>query len=632
MSEERSAYKNRIAVIDLGRKEVRTQEVGRETLRKFIGGSGLAGRLFIEELDRDMEALSENNILYIMNGPLTGTRFPGTGRFTAAAKSPLTGIWGESNCGGDFGPELKFSGYDGIVVKGASRDPVYLHIEDENVEIRDAKDLWGKNVFEVVEFFKSGFPGKRRARLLTIGPAGENRVTFASVINGKGDALGRTGLGAVFGSKRLKAIAVRGAGKAWKPQPGTDYDQFLKSLWKKLRENPFTATLHRLGTNAGMVTGRAAGDIPAKNWSLGESNEYAKPLLPYHMIERYFVRNHACYACTVACKKEVVVREGPFKSDEGPAPEYETFASFGTMLLIRDIDAIIELHQACNRYGMDVISAGSTVAFAIECFEQGLIDQGDTDGMELKWGDANIVLALLEKIAYRRGFGELLADGSRLAAARIGKASDALTVEVKGLEMPMHDPRAFHGHGLSYVTSNRGACHMQHLVHLIETNNTKHPELGLQTKYERHGYEGKAEMTVICDDFGCIMNSAPMCQFVFGGLTADDLTHMLEMATGFDYDLQEVKRCGETMWYLKRIINNILGVRAQHDRLPRKVMAPLSEGGTKGTIPDMEKMLHEYYQLRELDENGIPRPKKLRELGLFDLINEKHRHALGIDE
>lgn len=625
-----TAYKNCIAVIDLGRREVTRQQVSRETLRTFMGGSGLAGRFFIEQIDRDVDALSDKNDLYLMTGPLTGSSFPGTGRFTAAARSPLTNIWGESNCGGDFGPALKFAGYDGIVLKGASTDPVYVLVEDDEITICDANRLWGKHVFETVDFFKTDFPGKRRAKMLAIGPAGENRVRYASVLNGRGNALGRTGLGAIFGSKKLKAIAVRGAGKAWKPQQDPNYGSFIKSVRKKLKENPFTSTLHRLGTNAGMVTGRAMGDIPARNWSLGESNEYAKPLLPYQMLERFFVRNQACYACTVACKKEVVVREGPYKSDEGPAPEYETFASFGTMLLIKDIDAIIEIHQACNRYGVDVISAGSTIAFAIECFEQGLINSSDTDGLDLQWGDPDVVLALLEKIAYRQGFGDLLADGSRLAATRIGKGSSALTVEVKGMELPMHDPRAFHGHGLSYVTSNRGACHMQHLVHLIETNNTQHPELGLLKKYERHGSEGKALMTVLCDDFGGIMNSAPMCQFVFGGLSGDDLAYMLKIATGFDFDLKEVQSCGETMWYLKRVINNILGVRAEHDRLPSKVMAPFQEGGTKGTVPDMERMLHDYYQLRDLDENGIPTARKLKELGLYHLIGEKHRHTLGI--
>ena len=218
----------------------------------------------------------------------------------------------------------------------------------------------------------------------------------------------------------------------------------------------------------------------------------------------------------------------------------------------------------------------------------------------------------------------MLAEGSKRAANKIGQGAIGLTVEVKGLELPMHDPRAFHGHGLSYVTSNRGACHMQHLVHLVETNNTRHPEMGLEESYERHTREGKAKMTAICDDFGAILNAAPMCQFVFGGLAGDDLAQMLRMATGFDYTLEELQKCGERLWYLKRIINNIMGVRAVHDRLPKKVMVPFSEGGTKGTVPDMAYMLEEYYQLREMDNDGIPRSNKLKDLGLYDLLENKY--------
>jgi len=622
-------YKNCILEVDLGTRQSGKKQVDHETLRRFLGGSGLAGKFLLEDIDPESKCLSENNHIYIMTGPLTGTRFPGTGRFSAVARSPLTGIWCESNCGGTFGPELKFAGYDGIIVKGVASDPVWILIEDDRVEILDASRLWGMNVFEVVDLLE-GSLGRKRFKFLSIGPAGENLVKYASVLNGKTNALGRTGLGALMGFKRLKAIAVRGNGNAWRPKENACYEQFLSSLHKKLKTNAFTTTLHRLGTNAGMVTGRAKGDIPAKNWSLGDCNEYAKPLLPYHMMERYFLKNHSCYACPVACKKEVEVTEGPYQSDQGPAPEYETFASFGTQLLIKDVEAIIQIHQTCNKYGLDVISCGNTIAFATELFEKGLIGRADADGLELKWGDAAVVLRLIEKIAFRRGFGDVLADGSRLAATRIGKGAEEFTVEVKGLELPMHDPRAFHGHGLAYAVSNRGACHLQHLVHFVETNNTKHPELGLRELYERHGCEGKAEMTVICEDFGAIMNAAPLCHFVFGGLSGHDLVRMLTMTTGFDYDLQEVRECGQRLWYLKRVINNILGVRVADDRLPQKIMVPLSSGGTQGTVPDMETMLLEYYALRGLDADGIPHSEKLVSTGLYDLISEKCKRLFAL--
>jgi len=621
-------YKNCILEVDLTNDKIIKLETDQGILREFIGGSGLASRFFLESGNVDAESFSENNNIYIMTGPLTGTKFPGTGRFTGATRSPLTGIWGESNCGGNFGPELKFAGFDGIIIKGISPRPVYILIDDERAQICDASDIWGLDTFQVTDFFKAGIYGSKKYKVLSIGVAGENLVKYAGIMNEKSDALGRCGLGAVMGSKRLKAIAVHGSEKAWKPIADTEYDKFVKAIRKKLKDNQFTLTLHKLGTNAGMVVGRKTGDIPTKNWSVGESNEYAKPLLPYYMLEKYFVRHKACFSCPVGCKKEAEIKDGAFKTAMGPAPEYETFCSFGTMLGIADMEAIIKIHNMCNRYGMDVISCGSTIAFAIECYEKGLVTKGDTDGLELKWGNAELVIKLLEKIANREGFGDLLADGSRLAAEKIGKNASDYTVEVKGLDLPMHDPRAFHGIGLAYVISNRGACHMQHLVHLVETNNTSHPELGLLEKYDRHTGEGKAEMTAICDDFGMVLNAAPMCQFVFGGMSANDVVYMLRKATGFDYDLDELKECGERIWYLKRFLNNVMGIRAADDRLPKKVMVPFSEGGTKRTVPDMKFMLGEYYKLRQLDEDGIPKAEKLKDLGLYYSLTKRYSKLL----
>lgn len=618
--------KNVIINVDLSKGTIDKIFLGSDILRQYIGGSGLASWLFLQTGNAAFEPFSENNSLYIMTGPLTGTKFPGTGRFTAASRSPLTGIWGESNCGGNFGPELKFAGYDAIIVKGISPQPVYLLIEDQRVEIRNAVELWGRDTFEVLNHFRATLHGKRH-KVIGIGPAGENLVSYASIIHNRSDALGRTGLGSVMGSKKLKAIVVRGSGKVWKPSGDIEYEEFIKVLRKKLSENSFIETLHKLGTNAGMIIGRKTGDIPTKNWSLGESDEYAKPLLPYHMLEKYFVRHQACFSCPVGCKKEVEVKEGNFKTPAGPAPEYETFGSFGTMLLIKDIDAIIKIQNICNRYGMDVISCGSTIAFAMECYEKGLLTKKDTDGLELKWGDGEVVVKLLHKIAYREGFGDVLAEGSRMAAKTIGKGSENFTVEVKGLELPMHDPRAFHGHGLSYVTSNRGGCHVQHLVHFVETNNTSHPELGLLNKYSRQTPEGKAKMTTICENFGAIMNAAPMCQFVFGGMSANDVVYMLKKSTGFDYDLTETMACGERLWYLKRVLNCLMGATRQDDRLPKRIMMSLHEGGTKGSVPDMEYMLNEYYDLRGLDSRGFPAVDKLKVIGLYEFVEKAYERA-----
>ena len=628
-----SAYKQCILEIDLNKRTIEKIRVSGEVLRKYIGGSGLASKLFMERGNVNAEPLSKNNDLYIMTGPLTGTRFPGTGRFSCASRSPLTGIWGESNCGGNFGPELKFAGYDGIIITDVSHEPVYILIEDNDIQICDASDIWGLDNFEVAEFFETwdrAAEGRRKYKILSIGPAGENLVKYATIMNGEADAFGRCGFGAVMGSKKLKAIVVRGSGTPWKPLKDVEYDGFMKSVLKKIKGHAFAQSLHRLGTNAGMVKGRKMGDIPTKNWSLGECSEFSKPLLPYYMMdEKYFIKHKACFSCPVACKKEVSVKEGIYKEEQGPSPEYEAFCSLGTMLMINDLEAVIKLNNICNRYGLDVISCGSTIAFAVDCFENGLISKKDADGMELGWGDPLMIIKLLKKIAYREGLGDLLAEGTRIAAGKIGKGADDLKVEVKGLELPMHDPRAFHGQGMAYATSVRGGCHVSNLVHFVEPNTSSHPELGLQETYDdRFSCEGKAWMTVICEDWGMILNAATVCQFVFGNLSGEDLVFMLKKATGFDYDLEELRMCGERLWYLKRVLNNIMGVRASDDRLPSKLMEPFTDGGAAGKVPDMGFMLKEYYTLRDLDGNGIPRREKLKGLALLDLVEEEYERIL----
>lgn len=624
-----SGYKNCILEIDLTRGSIGKSEISREILRECIGGSGIAARLFLERGNAGVEPFSERNNLFIMTGPLTGTTFPGSGRFIAASRSPLTGLWGESSCGGDFGPELKAAGYDGIAITGASQKPTYLFIEDDKVQLCDASDIWGIDTVQTTEWLRLRHQGDRKAKVLAIGKAGENLVRFANIMNG-GDALGRCGLGAVMGSKKLKAIAVKGSAKAWRPQD-SEYDSFMESLNIVRKDSEVVKSYHDLGTNAAMIIGRKPGDIPVRNWAAGDSNPYAKPLLPFVMNEKYFVRHGSCVACPVGCKKFARVNEGPYKVEECPSPEYESFASFGPMLMIggkpRDMEAIIKINDMCNRYGMDVISCGAVIAFIFECYEKGLITKEDTGGLELGWGDADLVIELVEKIASVKGLGKVLAQGSRIAAERIGKGSKDYTAEVKGLDLPMHDPRAYHGIGLAYATSIRGACHLSNLVYWIERNRAVYPELGLAAEggsYERFGPKGKAEMTVLCEDFAMVINDAPLCQFVFTWLKAADLLYMLRTATGFDYDLDELRRCGERTWYLKRCLNNIMGARAGDDRLPKKVMTPLSEGGTEGTVPDMETMLGEYYRLREFDSAGVPTVGKLKELGLYDLLKERY--------
>jgi aldehyde:ferredoxin oxidoreductase len=613
-----ASYKGKILEVNLANGSIAHSTLEQDILRRFIGGSGLAAKLFLDRVSPDVDPLSGENILFIMTGPLAGTALPGVSRLAAGFKSPLTNIWGESNCGGNFGPELKFAGYDGIAIAGISDRPVYLFIDDDRVEIRDASDLWGRDIYETTDLLKERIGGRRSAKVLAIGPAGENLVSYASAINDKDAVLGRCGTGAVMGAKKLKAIAVRGSGKVEPARPA-EFEKLRKHIMEKVRASATTYKLRKYGTDGGMVDGAMSGDLPIKNWSLGKNLALASKIDGATLSEKYLTRTHACYGCPVACKRVIRVEEGPYDVDEGPGPEYETCASFGSLLMVDDLAGIVKANEVCNRYGLDTISCGASIAFAIDCFENGIIGKQDTDGIELKWGDMGAILKMVDKIARRDGFGDTLAEGSKRAAQKIGRNAYNNAIEVKGLELPMHDPRAGHGLGLAYATSVRGGCHLTHIVAYTETGTFVAPEIGLHGDYDPKTSEGKAEMTIVSENLAMVVNSAIICQFVLLSLSVGDVLDMLRTTTGFDYDLKEMMECGERTWLLKRGLCNLMGVGAADDRLPQRILTPTNEGGAAGSVPDIDLMLKQYYKLRPLDAEGRPTREKLHSLGLSDL-------------
>lgn len=613
-----AVYEGKILEVNLTNGTVKSSTVDKGTLRKFIGGSGLAAKLFFDRVPPDVDPLSEGNVLFVMTGPVSGTNLPGGARFSICAKSPLTNIWGESNCGGRFAHELRCAGYDGIAVEGVSPKPVYLSIDDDRVEIKDAADLWGKDIYETVDTLKEGLKGKKKVSVLAIGQAGENLVKFAVVGNDKASVSGRTGMGAVMGAKKLKAIAVRGSGKV-EPALPEEYAERRKVVVAKAKESIVTQYLKAQGTNAAMALGMLTGDLPAKNWSLGDNMAGASKIGGEALTEQFLTKTHACHGCPVGCKRVVKVAEGPYKVEEGPGPEYEGTASLGSLLMIDDLAAVIKMNEACNQYGMDVISCGSTVAFAMDCFENGLISSKETDGIELKWGDADAVIKMIKKIARRDGFGDLLAEGSRRAAEKIGKNAADYTVEVKGLEVPMHDPRAGHGIGLAYATGTRGACHVNDMTWSAEGNLIPSPEIGLKTPYVGKTSEGKAELVRISQDLGMVVNSGIICYMLGGVLSVEDWVEMIRTTSGFDYDAKELMECGERIWLLKRGLNNLMGITAADDRLPKKILIPTQEGPAAGSVPDIALMLREFYKLRDIGADGRPSKEKLNSVGLSEL-------------
>lgn len=620
-------YAGQILHVHLSSGEIKKKPLDQNFARTYIGGLGFGTRIFLDLIKENphFDALSEENPFVLMTGPLTGMKLNGTARWAVCSKSPLTGLYGDSNTGGFFGAFLKFAGYDGIVITGKAPAPSYLFINDETVELRSAEKYWGQDVYTVTDALKSDLKedGKKSGQVLAIGPAGEHMVRFASLINNKGHAAGRTGMGAVWGSKNLKAIYVNGTGALDIARPAE-----LNALREELKEvyegSIGISALHSAGTATHMDVGIISGDIPIKNWQQTEWDEIDE-IGPAKIEEKIFAGHKTCYGCGVACKKSAEVKDGPFKMEKGPGPEYETVATFGTMCLNSSIESIAKANEICNRYGMDTITCGSTIAFAIECFENGLITEKDTDGIALTWGNAEAIVKMTEKIARQEGFGAILAQGSLKAAAQIGgNAMDFLTT-VKGLEAPMHDPRNAHGYGLAYAVSPRGACHEASLTFEAEGGLIFIPEIPELSADLPEGSEDRAALNVAAQDYGMFFsNCAIFCNLGGSPLNATQAIDLVNLVTGFDYTLDEILAAGRRLWYMKRGLTNLFGARAVDDRLPPRLMTALEEGPTAGSVPDMDKMLAEFYEMRGLDADGLPTRQVLEAVGLPDLANLLH--------
>lgn len=594
-----------------------------ETLKRFIGGSCLAAKLFLDRYPIEADPLSPENPLMIMTGPMVGSGFPGTSRFSVCAKSPQTGIWAESACGGTFGPDLKRAGYDGVVIEGRSRSPIVLSIDDSGVRLSDASTLWGRDIYEVTDEIKAR---DKSVKVLVIGPAGENLARIAAIGNDKGHFSGRAGLGAVMGSKNLKAVVVRGTSAKAAKADDEGFKTAMKTAMQEIKDSALAEGLHMMGSDANMDLGMVTGDVPVKNWTSGGEFDLASNLSGPTMREKYLTKAHACTNCPIACKRVVKVDDGPFATAEGPGPEYETCAVFGTMLMNPDLTAVIKANELCNRYGMDTISCGSAVALAMELYEKGDITKDRLGGLDLSWGNMGAVLELVRQMAYREGFGDILADGAVHAARRLGGGAMDAVVHVKGLEAPMHDPRGFHGMGLAYMMSNRGACHLQHFVLATEQGMASWPQLfDMKDDYEGTTSVGKAALVYNSENYGILANSLSICHYVAYSIRPETLRDAFNAVTGFEFTFADLLSTGMRDWTLKRGFNNLLGITSKDDILPKRALTALEEGGAAGSVPDTALLLKEYYALRVLDEQGFPKAEMLVRLGLDDLKSKLYQ-------
>ena len=626
MSQNLVGYNGKIAYVNLNNQTVDIKELDSQIAREFLGGTGLSAKLTYDLLSDEeykllkKNPLSEKNPLIFSTGPVTGTIRPSSGRYSVTGISPLTGIWGEGTSGGFFCISLRNCGYDAIVIVGKSKDPIYLYVRENKIEFNDARKLWGKDTYETQSLIKKEL-NNDRIRVATIGVGGENLVKYAGIINDEGRAIGRCGLGTLMGSKNLKAIAIHGTKKVKISDPiigkelikqdeNARRGNFLKST------TPFLFTLY--GTNCYLDIGMALGDTPVYYFT--ETEFPAEKLTGKTLRELYPVLDYGCAGCTMRCGKQTIIEENgeEIKVD---GPEYESVAAFGPLCGVFDSKDVIMANHLCNIYGIDTISCGVCISFLIYLVENDLNVSnirellGDIKLEDLRWGNGKIILKLIKKITMREGIGNLLAEGVRVIAEKLN-IDPELAAHVKGLEVPMHDPRAFAGQALSYMTCHLGANHQKCDWYSVEITTVSFPSLRVKIGKSRTSIKGREKGVISLQDIRAIDDSAVNCTFI--SLSLDHIIGHINASTGFEYNKKSILQVGERINNLKRLINCKLGITREDDKLPGILKQELKSGKTVHVKLDLEESLKIYYKRRGWDwETGKPTIEKLKELNLI---------------
>lgn len=594
-------YNGKILRVNLTDRSIKVEALDEAKAKKYIGGRGFGTRMMMDEVDPSVDALSPANKLMIVTGPLTGTATPTGGRYMAVTKSPLTGTIASSNSGGYFGAELKFAGWDAIVFEGKASAPVYLNVVDDKVELLDAGKLWGKVLSATTDALEAAHGEK--ARILAIGPAGERLSLLAAIMNDRWRAAGRSGVGAVMGSKNLKAIVVRGSGKVAVADEAALKDAFAVCM-KKIKDNGVTGTgLPTYGTAVLVNIINENGAFPTNNFQeavFGKAEEISGEAL----AEKYLKKKDPCYRCPIACGRYCEVDDV-----KGGGPEYETIWAFGGDCGIPSLKDVIKANYWCNEYGLDTISAGATLAAAMELYQKGFVKKADFgDGPELKFGNADSIVEWTKRMGKAEGFGAKLALGSYRLCDSYGVPE--LSMSVKKQEMPAYDPRGIVGIGLNYATSNRGGCHVRGYMISPEI-------LGLPEKLDRLETAGKPQWTKVFQDFTAAIDSVGLCLFTSFAMGADDYAALYNAVCGTSITGAEFIASGERVWNLEKQYNLAAGIGPEQDTLPPRLLKdPIPEGPSKGRVHPLAEVLPEYYSLRGWDKQGVPSKAKLAELGL----------------
>jgi aldehyde:ferredoxin oxidoreductase len=581
-------YAGKILTLDLNDHSSKVESLDQETARRFIGGKGLGSHLITQSVPAGIDPLSPSNVLVLAIGPLTGTRAPTSNRFGAFFKSPLTGIWGESYAGGHLGPQIRKAGYDAVMVTGRSKHPTYASILDDDVSFHDASGLWGSNTKEAEDGVRKEV-GEDKVRVMAIGPAGEKMVRFACVCNDYYRQLGRAGVGAVMGSKNLKAIAFRGTGRV----ELADEEKFEEVVKEVSARIPKDGPMTKFGTPNMVNVQNALGVFPTHYWQKGYFDAHGSINAPT-MAKEILDKNKACWNCPVACGKMSSIKEGKYAGTVVEGPEYETLFAFGGLCELADIKSIAKVNEVCDLLGLDTISAGNTIGFAMRAYELGRIQSP----FPIKFGDEEVTLKLLDMMAKREGIGNTLADGVRMASKSLGL--DDLAVHVKGLEPPGYDPRGYNGMALSYAVGVRGADHLRSTVYAYEMRNVS----------DRFMVSGKAAFVKGLEDKLAVVDSMVICCFVRDAYEWEDLARLYTYATGLEMNAVQIREAGARAIDVARRFSTREGISRKDDALPRLFHeTPFADGSSKAHVvvkADFERMLDEYYQARGWSSDGIP--------------------------
>ncbi|MCX8042850.1 MAG: aldehyde ferredoxin oxidoreductase family protein [Desulfobacterota bacterium] len=615
-------YAGKYLRVDLGSGTITEHELTNSLAEQFIGGVGIAARILYDAILPGIDPLGDDNKLMFFTGPLEGTMIPTASRIGLYGKSPLTNSFFYSSAGGYFGPELKFAGYDGILIEGVASHPVYLFIDNNIVELRDASHLWGMDTNQVQHAIADEL-GSEEVRIAAIGPAGERLVRFACVISGC-RALGRGGLGAVMGSKKLKAVAVRGSGGVSIPDMRR-MRALLDDLFARFSAHPATSEiLPRYGTPVLVHANNELGLFGYRNWQ-DEYFPQAEGLSGETMRKKIVKRDKSCFACPARCSKFSIVGKGMTEGCTVEGPEYEDIFSLGSMCGHNDIEVVAAAERLCDDIGIDAIEAGVAIAFAMECYERGLLSLSETDGLEVRFGRADLIVPLIKKIGLREGrLGNLLAEGVKRAADRIGKGADRFAMQNKGLTFPGHSARGLPGFALGYATGPRGASH--------HDGRPTGERTGL---VKRATIEGKAEYTARINHLMVLLDALILCHLpegIWGPLDVSELlVRCINTTTGMNMTLQQATTAAERIWNVMRAFAVREGYRREHDRLPPRFMEePIPSGPSKGMVITrqmLDAMLDDYYTFRGWDvKTGIPTRQKLLELGLEDIAEDMGKY------